>query len=857
MKRSLCLMMTMIAVLAMFTSCSKETGNIDVSWQLLENQYEGANKHLSELTFTNNSPFTLSNDNWEYRFSWFRSVYETQPDTMIIGKSINGDYQMIRPDVKFPDLKPGESVTFKMVGTYYALNFTDAPTGGFFVYKKGKKEIIIPSGDAEVLDFPGADQMKRSSNDHLAVPTSQSRYEANKNLKKLEFGQYSPITPTPAKWEIEEGMYGINWNSEIFYMAGLDNEARYLQSRMSRTFGQKVKKFKYRDSRFEKYSDNRIILKIVGGEPESYTLRANPSEGILIYGADAAGVFYGIQSLLSFFPADHVEVPYGASVSLPRITVEDSPRFPFRGMHLDVSRSFHSKEDVIRFIDLLATYKMNTLHFHITDDEGWRIEIKDLPELTEIGAFRGYTKDEKDHLNPTLGSGPTTDVETTNGSGYYSIADFVDILTFARHRHIKVIPEIDMPGHVRSALKAMEVRYDRYMEKGFKDSAEMYLMTDFDDNSEYTSAQRFKDNTANPCMDGTYRFIEKVVKELDVMYASAGCDFNEIHIGGDEVPRGAFAKSPICQDFLADSDEYNSVKELHKYFARRFNAILKEYDIHAAGWEEIVCTHKDGKRIPDPSLLDEGFSAYIWNSVWGWGAEDLGYKIANAGFPIVMMNASNFYFDFAYNKDSQEPGLYWGGYTDTRAAWEFTPYDMSKCAEQTLYGDKVDAESFARKVKLTDEGRSMIRGLSGTLWGENLRNFDRVEYMAFPKILGLAERAWAVQPEWAKIDDSDALASQREVAWNEFVNMLGQRDLIKLDGWNVNFRIPLPGGIIDDGTLYANVRFPGLTLRYTVDGSEPNDSSAVYDKPVIVGDKTVKIAAFSHRGRKGRTAQVR
>ncbi|MDZ7822026.1 MAG: family 20 glycosylhydrolase [Candidatus Marinimicrobia bacterium] len=153
-------------------------------------------------------------------------------------------------------------------------------------------------------------------------------------------------------------------------------------------------------------------------------------------------------------------------VDLPRIVIEDGPRSPYRGMHLDVSRSFHDKKHVLRFLELLAGYKFNKLHFHITDDEGWRIEIPDLPELTEVGAFRGHTEDEKDHLQPALGSGPSPDPENSSGSGYYSREDFIEILKSAKSRHIEVIPEIDMPGHIRSAVKAMEARYDTYMEAG-------------------------------------------------------------------------------------------------------------------------------------------------------------------------------------------------------------------------------------------------------------------------------------------------------------------------------------------------------------------------------------------------------
>ncbi|MCD6337029.1 MAG: family 20 glycosylhydrolase, partial [Candidatus Marinimicrobia bacterium] len=691
---------------------------------------------------------------------------------------------------------------------------------------------------------------------HLKVQTAEMTYKENSGIRQIPRSNLLPIFPSPDKISLGEGTCEINKDFTIYYHSSLANEARFLQEKLSEVFGENIIRTKFRSDDFNINGPDRIILNRHEGKAESYTLNVDTKKGIVINGADEAGVFYGIQSLLSLFPPDLNKVPE-KFVSIPCIDVVDGPRFPYRGMHIDVSRSFHSKQNIMKFMELISGYKLNKLHFHITDDEGWRVEIRSIPELTEIGAFRGHTNDEKDHLQPSLGSGPFADPEIGNGSGFYTREDFIELLRFAKSRHIEVIPEIDMPGHMRSALKAMEVRYDRYMEKGKPDSALMYLLTDFEDTTYYTSAQRYHDNTANPCMESTYRFAQVVIDELVAMYKEADAPLSTLHIGGDEVPKGAFTYSPICRAFLESQDEYNSPSELHKYFTKRVTDMLKVYGIHTAGWEEVACKHIDGKRYPDPTLVQEGIITYVWNNVWGWGAEDLGYQLANEGFPVILIGANNFYFDFAYNRDPEEEGLNWGGYTDTRSAWEFTPYDITKCANTTLYGDPITDEMFEGKTRLTREGKKNILGLSGTLWSETMRTWERMEYMAFPKILGLAERAWSLQPYWSAVENKDFAVMMREMDWNQFVNKVGQYELPKLDQQQVKYRIPLPGAIIEDNVFKANIRFPGLTLRYTLDGSEPGETSDMYIKPFKVDpDDKIKIAAFNKLGRSSRVVTL-
>ena len=234
---------------------------------------------------------------------------------------------------------------------------------------------------------------------------------------------------------------------------------------------------------------------------------------ITVVGSDNAGVFYGLQSLLALFPADA-----NGSVELPRVEIKDSPRFSYRGMHYDNARNFHGKDAMFKLVEQMAKYKLNTLHWHFSDDEGWRLEIPSLPELAEIGGVRCFDLSEDSCLLTQLGTGPHKD---GSGNGYLTKDDFVELLKFAAARHIKIIPEVESPGHARASIKAMEARYRKLMKAGDEVGAKAYLLSDPEDQSEYITVQNYTDNSINACMDSSYNFMEKVTYELQQMYREA------------------------------------------------------------------------------------------------------------------------------------------------------------------------------------------------------------------------------------------------------------------------------------------------------------------------------------------------
>jgi hexosaminidase len=529
-------------------------------------------------------------------------------------------------------------------------------------------------------------------------------------------------------------------------------------------------------------------------------------------------------------------------------------------MHLDVARNFQSKATVLKFLDLMAFYKLNRFHFHLSDDEGWRIEIQRLPELTEIGGRRGHTLDQSDRLIPTHGSGPFPD--RSPGSGFYTRADFVEILQYARDRHIEVIPELDFPGHAHSAIQSMEVRYRRLSELGDEQAASEFRLIDPEDRSEHRSVQGWGRNVINVCQDSTYHFLEPAVADLVDTYHSAGLKLKTLHVGGDEVPQGVWERSPACEELYLNNEAVAEPEDLPDYFLSRSHEILSRHGLVTAGWEEIALTRSkvDGRVAvgPNPRFVSSGFLPYFWNSVPTWGGEENGYRLANAGYDVVLCNASNLYFDLAYNKDPEENGLHWAGFVDTRKAWDFVPLDVYQSNDHDVMGNPLTSAN-SSFTALTEAGRSHVLGIQGQLWGESLNSPARLEFMAFPKLLALAERAWSAEPAWAREPSAARRLDSKEADWNRFANELGQVQLPRLDylAGGVGYRIPPPGARIRNGLLEANIDFPGLTIRYTTDGSEPSPASPEYREPVSVsGLDSVRVRAFDRLGRGSRVVAL-
>lgn len=838
--------------------------SVALAWKAVDNLHNGGASYLFDLTFTNKGQTAWADHTWALYFNFERVIFPENVPPEVAITHLNGDFYRLTPTEKFPDLASGEALPLRFEASFWGIKITDAPDGFYFVFQEADATPQRPVPVAvEVLPFETRAQTARMPEDRVPVPTARSRYEANETLSVLPSEAVERITPTPVRVTPGTGTFALTATTPVYYEPALEAEAQFLVDALQPLLGARLPLITGSPS-----EETALVLAIgdvtVDGDLKqtsdaAYRLQISPDEGIRIVGTDGAGVFYGLQSLRAWLPLDAYHQP-SATLALDAVTVEDTPRFGYRGFHLDVSRNFQPKAAVLKLLDLMAFYKLNTFHFHLTDDEGWRLAIDGLPELTEVGGRRGHTLTEEDHLMPSFGSGPFPD--ELPGSGFYSREDFVDILRYAHERHIEVIPEIDLPGHARAAIKAMEARERRLLATGASEAeASAYRLHDPEDASAYLSVQRWNDNVVNVCLPSTYRFLEIVFDDIRAMYAEAEAPLTTIHTGGDEVPQGVWTASPACDALIASDPALQTPKHLWGYFLQQVSDLLGTRGLTMGGWEEIALTehHADGQaaKTPNPTFAGRNFRPYVWNTVWGWGGEDMAYKLANAGYQVVLSNATHLYFDFAYDKDPEEIGYYWAAFIDERGPYELIPFDLFKTVETNQLGHPLDPSAFADRERLTVAGQRNILGIQGQLWSENIITTDRLEYMAFPRLLALAERAWAVQPTWATIDERAVRTAARDTAWNAFANRLGQRELPRLDVLHggTAYRLPLPGAIIDAGVLRANVALPGLTIRYTTDGTEPTVSSPEYTEPVTVTGP-VQLKTFDTQGRSSRTTTV-
>lgn len=818
MRNGLLLALTVL-VPALATAAGAQSA-IQLRWELVgDSSTNDGGASRAAFTLTNRDKKPLPPTGWAI---YYNALHGANPGSVGSGftiEDLTGELHRLVPS-GFAGLAPGASVRIPYV-TDLLLNRSFAPQGPYIVFDAAK-DVGVP-----LTDYVAAPFERR-------VATPEAQFALDSLTRVIPAGDLPPVFPTPVEVTKGTGTLRLSALPAVIASDALKNEAAFATEYLRPYFS---------SAKTGSGAALRLEVGPVAGQtsPEAYSLVVDSGQGIRIVGVSPAGVFYALQSLRSVLPAPTPKT----GVVIPAIQVVDAPRFGYRGFMLDVARNFHPKPAVLRTIDLLARYKLNVLHLHLTDDEGWRVEIAGLPELTAVGARRGHPPDSDGHLQPAFGSGPL--VDRPFGSGFFSHADYVEIVRYAAARHIEVIPEIEMPGHARAAIKAMKAN-------------EQYRLNDPGDTSKYTSVQGYPDNVLNPALESSYRFLERVVGDLAAMHREAGAPLRHIHMGGDEVPAGVWVGSPAVQAYM-QAHGLTSVDDLWFVFYGRIEQILKAQGLEPSGWEEIAVrkTQRDGRpaTIVNPGFAERGWRAYVWNNVAGWGAEDLAYRLANGGYDVVLSPVTNLYFDLAWNPNPAEIGLDWGGFVDVRKPFDFIPLDYYRNARVDRRGNPLDPAVFAGKDRLTDYGKAHIVGIQGNLWSETLGGDGRLEYMLVPKLFGLAERAWAPDPAWATERDRAKSDSLYRDAWSRFVNVVGQRELPRLDREmpGLSYRIPTPGLTVRDGKVYASVELPGFTLRYTTDGSEPTARSTTLTGPIPMRE-TIRVAAFNAGGRKGHTAHL-
>ena len=813
-------------------SCNTQSREIDAIYEIKKMNESNFEVSLSILNSTNID----LNSVWSFHWNQQSSIVDSEsiPDNIkyeyVAGQSYN-----ILSFGKDYDLKSNESVNIDFNQFGDVKRISDLPVGGFIV------------SNNEIIDVKFTYNWKYADGiEKLDAPSSKDRYDLYSPSSILNQSKLEIITPTPSEITILDGESSLKSLYEISVDEYLDLDINTVESLFDEHF----------DTEFNNYSnstDSDILVQYSDNFlEESYELSINENK-ILIKASDRAGALYGLQSLKQIMLVSKFE-----KTLLKHILINDSPRFSYRGMLLDISRNFYGPDKIKQILDYLSFFKINHLDFRLTDDEGWRLEIPGLEELTEVGSKRAYTKDEFESLIPMYGSGPDTN---STGSGYLSKLDFIEILKYAYNRNIKIIPQISYPTHLRSAIISMDVRYQKYMELGNRQEAEKYLLSDPNDKSEYYSAQGFNDNIACICRESAFTFYEKVIDEIYLMYQEAGVKLDKFGIAADELPYGAWQKSPICDKFMEDNSIVGDYNALYEMMQSRVYNKLSSYGATMTGWDDILLKLTD-KNQSETQIKDffkgDDILLFVWNSDWGQGRQDMIYKYANLGYKTVMSNSSAFYFDMVDDKDLDNVGLSWSGYADYKDMWTVDVFDIFNDS----YGVKknnISKDYIESSEKIKYSNRDNIIGIQSQIWSETIRNEDILDYMFMPNIIVFSQKAWSKDPKWMSIQDQ----SEREITlddeWNSFTNTIGQRVLPMVDNiyGGLSYDLPKPGGIIKNDSLYANSAFPGLNIKYTLDGSLPNFESMSYTNPVKINkDDIVNLRLFDNKGRGGYSIQV-
>lgn len=429
-------------------------------------------------------------------------------------------------------------------------------------------------------------------------------------------------------------------------------------------------------------------------------------KSITITGTDAPGVFYGIQTLIQLLPTDTA-----ALLTIAPIQVEDAPRFQYRGMMLDVSRHFFPADFIKKYIDLLALHKMNRLHWHLTDDHGWRIEIKKYPQLTAVGAWRNGT---------VIGNYPGQGNTNQRYGGFYTQAEVKDIIQYAAQRHITIVPEIEMPGHASAAIAAFpflscfadqptfinKFPSELSKQKGGKQVQETWgVHTDV-----YCAGN-----------DTVFNMMQDILTEVINLFPS-----EYIHIGADECPKDNWKKCPRCQQRIKDlklKDEH----ELQSYFVQRIEKFINSKGRVLIGWDEIL----EGGLAPNAVVMS-------------WRGEAGGIEAAKQRHDVIMTPNNYVYFDYFQGKPALEP-MAIGGYLTLQKVYSYEPIPASLTAEEAKH----------------------IKGVQANVWTEYISTTDKVEYMTLPRMAAIADIAWTSHPkDWNDFTQRLEVQYDRYRFWN-------------------------------------------------------------------------------------------
>lgn len=511
----------------------------------------------------------------------------------------------------------------------------------------------------------------------LIIALASMFSSCQKETKQVDY----QVVPLPKEINLtNEAPFVINNKTVITYpksQGEISKEANFLADYIEEMFG-----FRPVIKASDNQMKNAINLKINAAHfdrDNAYKIIVGKND-IKILATDAADLFYGIQTLRkSINIADR-----GSNLELPAVKIYDYPRFNYRGMHLDVSRHFFPLEDVKTYLDIMALHNLNKFHLHITDDQGWRIEIKKYPELTKVGAWRSGTK-----------IGKTMAYDTIRHGGFYTQDELRDLVRYAADRHITIIPEIDLPGHMLGALAT-------YPELGCTGGP-------------YEVWQQWGVSEDVLCAgnEQAMKFLEDVLEEVMDIFPS-----EYIHIGGDECPRVRWENCPKCQKKIKElgikGDENHTAEDyLQSYVMSRMEQFIESHGRHIIGWDEML----EGELAPNATVMS-------------WRGSEGGYKAAKLHHNVIMTPNDYLYFDYYQALDSDKEPLSIGGYNSVEKVYSFEPIPE---------GLEKDEEKY-------------ILGPQANLWTEYIGDFNKLTYMMLPRIAALSEVQWC-NPEQKNYND--------------------------------------------------------------------------------------------------------
>ena len=520
--------------------------------------------------------------------------------------------------------------------------------------------------------------------------------------------------------------------------------------------------------------------------------------GVKIEAADEYGAYYAGTTL------ENIKTN-GKTVR--NMVIEDYPDFGIRGFMLHVAGYRQPMEKLYSFVDLLARDKINVLHMHLTDDYGWRIEIKDIPDLTTIGAGTeipqpdgkgGFT--EEVNISSTIFD---RNDKSQPSNRYYSHEDYIALVKYCAERKIKVLPEIDFPGHSRAAVIAL-----RAYEHRTGDSR--YRPTHPEDKSVFASVQGVSDNTFDIALESTYNFMGLVFDNLVEMHREAGVPLTEVHIGGDEVPEGAWIGSPACQALLAKAPKGADEKEvLYSHFANRAMDVAEARGLKLCGWHEVV------EHLDKPTMKRMA-ERCAWVNFWGFDRMlPIAQKATDCGVNVVLSNCQTTYLEEMHTLNKEEMGNGWAGPIDIKTAFSIDPFNP------------------AYPIK----NKSKILGIQTQLWS------IYIDHFVFPKGLGNFDRAWNAVPQ---------------CSYEHYYSTMVNNELPILESRGIQYHIPQPGLKIENGKLIANAPFKGGEIRYNIGEETPTMKSTLWSEPIEISDDIKVISArYFKDGRESVTTTLR